>query len=113
MFFIGSIPLSNVNHVSVQSKAQNSDGRAAFPPTFAAASHLVVIWEGDDRGADAEDHGRVDLAVRVRRAVAHALLVQVVGRHRQHDGLLLHCVDVLHHAARHQVLPTVVTARNF
>ena len=31
---------------------------------------LVVIGEGDDAGADAEDHGGVDLAVGPRLAVA-------------------------------------------
>lgn len=30
------------------------------------ARYLVVIREGDDGAADAEDHRRVDLAVRVR-----------------------------------------------
>ena len=68
--------------------------------------YLVVIWEGNDGGTDAQDHGGVDLTVCVGGAVLHVLVVELVGRHGQHGGLLLQGVDILHHAAGHQVLPT-------
>ena len=75
-------------------------------------THLVVIREGDDGGAHPQDHGRVDLAVGVGGAVGRVLVLhQVVRGHGQHDGLLLQRVNVLHHAAGHQVLPAARTDR--
>lgn len=41
------------------------------------AAYLVVVGEGDDGGADPEDEGGVDLAVRVRGGL------RVVARRRQ------------------------------
>jgi len=68
--------------------------------------YLVVIGEGNDGGTDAQDHGGVDLTVGVGGAVLHVLVVELVGRHGKHGGLLLQRVNILHHAAGHQVLPT-------
>ena len=54
---------------------------------------LVVIGEGDDAGADAEDHGGVDLAVDPRLAVAGPAVlgrVKVLGAAGDHVRLLLH-----------------------
>ena len=73
------------------------------------SSHLVVIGEGYDGGADPEYHGRVYLTVCVCGAVCHTLLLEFLGCHGQHDGLLLKGVYVLNHAAGHQVLPTTHT----
>lgn len=67
-----------------------------------------MIGEGDDGSTDSQDHRGVDLTVAVCRTVGHALLLEVVRGHGQHYSLLLQGVDVLHHAAGHQVLPTVV-----
>lgn len=48
-------------------------------------THLIVVRERDDRGAHAEDHRRVDLAVRVRAAVLTLLLRPESTRaHRDH-----------------------------
>eukprot|EP00962_Isochrysis_galbana_P042386 scaffold15837_cov99-Isochrysis_galbana.AAC.4 len=57
---------------------------------------LVVVGEGNDRGADAEDHRRVDLAMRV--PVHPVVGPQVVEVHRDHHRLLLLGVDVLDQA---------------
>eukprot|EP00964_Phaeocystis_antarctica_P006427 scaffold3475_cov91-Phaeocystis_antarctica.AAC.2 len=51
------------------------------------ARRLVVVGEGDDRGADAEDHRRVDLAVRV--AVHRVVGAQIRKVHCNHHCLLL------------------------
>ena len=70
---------------------------------------LVVIGEGDYAGADAEDHGGVDLAVGPRLAVAGPAVlgrVKVLGAAGEYGRLLLHGVDVLDHPAGHQVLPS-------
>ena len=69
------------------------------------ATHLVVIREGNDGSAHTQDHGGVDLAVGVRRAVGALFLGEVIRGHRQHDRLLLQGVDVLNDPARHKVLP--------
>eukprot|EP00976_Prorocentrum_cordatum_P070978 1180140-Prorocentrum_minimum.AAC.15 len=78
------------------------------------AGGLVVIREGDDGAADAEDHGRVDLAVRVR-GVEGAARLHALARHRQvrhghgdHRRLLLLRVHVLDQPLRHQVVPPKV-----
>lgn len=52
-------------------------------------SYLVVIGEGDDGSTDSQDHGRVDLTVRISGAVGHALLLEVIRGHSEHHCLLL------------------------
>ncbi len=51
--------------------------------------YLVVVGEGDDGSTDSEDHGRVDLTMRVGGAVGHALLLEVIRGHGEHHRLLL------------------------
>lgn len=53
---------------------------------------LVVVWERDDGRADAEDHGRVDLAVRV----FHEFVGQVAHVHGDHCVLFLLHIQELH-----------------
>ena len=100
----------------------------ASPSRSEKTTHLVVIGERNDARADAEDHGRVDLAVRPgMRVHAHCafnrrrgiesvgldlarLLVdprslEVLGSHADHDRLLLLRVEVLDHAVLDEVAP--------
>eukprot|EP00568_Trieres_chinensis_P019218 CAMPEP_0183327902 /NCGR_PEP_ID=MMETSP0160_2-20130417/84003_1 /TAXON_ID=2839 ORGANISM="Odontella Sinensis, Strain Grunow 1884" /NCGR_SAMPLE_ID=MMETSP0160_2 /ASSEMBLY_ACC=CAM_ASM_000250 /LENGTH=611 /DNA_ID=CAMNT_0025496047 /DNA_START=360 /DNA_END=2190 /DNA_ORIENTATION=+ len=65
---------------------------------------LVVIREGYDRGAYAQYHGGVDLAVRVRGRV-RLVAPQVLRLHGDHGGLLLLGVDVLHQPLHQEVGP--------
>ncbi len=67
-----------------------------------------MIRKGDDGGAHAQNHGRMDLTVGPGLTVHGAavlLLLQVLRRHRNHRRLLLQRVDVLNDPARHQILP--------
>ena len=73
---------------------------------------LIVVREGNDRGADAEDHGGVDLAVGVHvfdapRFCIDALPNELVDCHRNHCRLLLLGVHVLDAPGRHEVVPGV------
>ncbi len=69
-----------------------------------------MIWEGNNGGTDAKNHGRVNLAVCPRLAVEGAIFswLQRLRGSGNHGGLLLHSVDVLHYSRSHQVLPLVV-----
>mmetsp|Transcript_5010 Transcript_5010/g.17733 ORF Transcript_5010/g.17733 Transcript_5010/m.17733 type:complete len:208 (+) Transcript_5010:1426-2049(+) len=64
-----------------------------------------MVRERDDRPANAQDHRRVDLAVRVR---ARVRLVQVRRRHGDHRRLLLLCVDELDEAGDEELRPAEV-----
>ena len=72
---------------------------------------LVVVWERDDGRAHAQDHRRVDLAVRVGGRVRVIRVVpgrlEVVDGHGDHRGLLLLDVDVLDGARLDQGLPAL------
>mmetsp|Transcript_16479 Transcript_16479/g.64296 ORF Transcript_16479/g.64296 Transcript_16479/m.64296 type:complete len:1268 (+) Transcript_16479:614-4417(+) len=70
------------------------------------ARTLVVVGEGNDRAADAEDHRGVDLAVRERRVRgAEAGVLEVTHAHADHHRLLLLAVDELDAAVVDQRLP--------
>mmetsp|Transcript_29662 Transcript_29662/g.73494 ORF Transcript_29662/g.73494 Transcript_29662/m.73494 type:complete len:237 (-) Transcript_29662:2039-2749(-) len=77
------------------------------------ARGLVVVRERDDGPADAENHGRVDLTVRVH--VLHVTLIprhaprlhQILDGHGNHRGLLLLGIHVLDAPVGHQVVPSV------
>lgn len=51
---------------------------------------LVVVWEGDDAGTDTQDHGRVNLAVRVHHLVG-LLQTQTDTAKTAHINLRLSC----------------------
>jgi len=61
-----------------------------------------VVREGNDARANAQDHARVDLAVRVVED-AVASHEAILGLHRDQDRLLLLRVDELHQALLQQV----------
>eukprot|EP00754_Rhynchopus_humris_P041554 Rhum_TRINITY_DN25108_c0_g1::Rhum_TRINITY_DN25108_c0_g1_i1::g.181333::m.181333 len=75
---------------------------------------LVVVGEGDNRGTDAEDHGRMDFAMSVRGVLGlhnHTVLV-LLALHLQsvlvegnHDRVLLLHVDQVDQLALHQLRP--------
>jgi len=67
--------------------------RKAYLPLVGVTRWLIVIWEGDDAGADSENHGRVNLTVSVGGAVVD--LEQVVWIHRDHARLFFQCIYVL------------------
>mmetsp|Transcript_4949 Transcript_4949/g.16533 ORF Transcript_4949/g.16533 Transcript_4949/m.16533 type:complete len:518 (-) Transcript_4949:1943-3496(-) len=78
-------------------------GLLAHGGLVGVARGLVVVREGDDGGADAEDGGRVDLRVRVAH---HAIaLAEVLDEHGDHRRLLLLRVDELAEAVLHEVVP--------
>ena len=52
-----------------------------------------MVWKRDDGGADAQDHGRMDLAVGV--GVEGAFMLQIRDMHRNHGGLFLLDVEIL------------------
>lgn len=51
--------------------------------------YLVVIRERNNGCTDTQNHGRVDLAMRVGGAISHALLLKVIRGHGQHYSFLL------------------------
>ena len=67
---------------------------------------LIVIRKRYDRRANAENHRRMNLAVRVRAAIDVALVAKIVGNHGNHDRLLLERVNVFDHATGNEILPT-------
>ena len=82
----------------------HAHGLLAHGGLVGVSRRLVVVGEGNDRGAHAQDHGGMDLAVRVGRAAAvlhagaHGLQI-----HADHAVLLLLRRDVLDQAVQHQV----------
>mmetsp|Transcript_37572 Transcript_37572/g.94847 ORF Transcript_37572/g.94847 Transcript_37572/m.94847 type:complete len:646 (-) Transcript_37572:1836-3773(-) len=91
--------------------AVHAHGLLAHGGLVGVTRRLVVVGEGDDGRAHAQDHGRVDLAVRVRAAVRALRVVarglQVLDGHGDHGRLLLLRVHVLDVACSHQVVPAV------
>lgn len=92
------------------------------------SGRLVVIRERNDTGTDAQNHGRVNLAVRPHPhggvwlgldtpmwivsgllplyAIAHVLvLFEIIGRHDNHCGLFLLCIKIFDHTGVHKTFP--------
>ena len=65
--------------------------------------YLVVVGEGNDGPANAENHGRVNLAVRMRAAIsARILAAQIAHTHCYHTRFLLVRVQIFDHTSCHQ-----------
>mmetsp|Transcript_54211 Transcript_54211/g.168110 ORF Transcript_54211/g.168110 Transcript_54211/m.168110 type:complete len:398 (+) Transcript_54211:789-1982(+) len=91
-------------HARVEVRPEDADGLLPHGALEDVAGAHVVVGEGDDGRADAEDHCGVDLRVRVGPAVG-ARLDKVLDEHRDHGALLLLGVEVLDEAVAHQVAP--------
>ena len=63
-----------------RSTLARTHGLLAHGALVGVAGRLVVVWEGHDGGADAQNHGRVDLAVRVLRDAAGVAIAANCGR---------------------------------
>ncbi|GIX64653.1 uncharacterized protein BcabD6B2_40880 [Babesia caballi] len=101
-------------HPEVEVGRVHPHGLLAHGALVRVARRLVLVGEGDDGGADAQNHGRVDLAVRVGAAVA-AVRLEVLREHGDHAHFLLLAVDVLNHPRLDQPVPVrlvVVQPRN-
>ena len=70
---------------------------------------FIVIREGVDGGADAQNHGRMDLSVHVHRGVdmtpVASFLQYILGTHSNHGSILLISVNVLHYPLHNKVAP--------
>lgn len=81
--------------------------------TWVGLTYLVVVWEGNDGGTDAEYHGWVHLAVRVGVELGFLLLlglVEVGDMHGYHSGLLLLDIQKLDKTVLEGVVKVHLTA---
>ena len=82
----------------------HSHGLLTHCTLIAVTRRLVVVWERDDGGADAEDHRRVDFEMRVLVVVVLPVGVDVANEHGNHSRLFFLDIEQLDQSVFEELL---------
>ena len=77
------------------------------------SGRLVVVWERNDRGADTENHRRMNLEMSIVISLLLPVFIDVVNKHGNHRRLFLFNIKQLHKAVSEELLKVPFFAHDF